>query len=164
MKHILSGLFVVFGFWIAVSVSAFSEPLQSASDFSFKSLSGEVVSKKSLAGQPTLLMFWASWCGVCQGELPKLKALYEEKRGKGLAIVAVGVHDKQSNIINYVANHSETFTFPVAYDFKNEAPESFGIRGVPKFVLLDKDGAIVLTHTGGGFMKDPALMKYIQAF
>jgi thioredoxin-related protein len=39
----------------------------------------------------------------------------------------------------------------------------FGIRGVPKFVLLDKEGAIVLIHTGGGFMQNPALIKFIQA-
>ncbi len=165
MKRIVLGLLIVFTFWIT-GESAFAEPApdpQSAPDFEFKSLSGEVISKKSLAGKHVLLMFWASWCGVCQRELPKLKALYEETKGEKISILAVGVHDKQSNIINYVSSHSDIFTFPVAFDARNEAPESFGIRGVPKFVLLDKDGAIVMVHTGGGFMQNPAMMKLIQA-
>ena len=163
MKKIKFGLFIILGVGLFGGVLAFSEPFLPAPAFEFKLLSGEVLSKESLAEKPVLLMFWASWCGVCRRELPHLKALYEEKKGKGLTILAVGVHDKQSNIINYVANHSETFTFPVAFDFGNEAPESFGIRGVPKFVLLDKNGAIVLTHTGGGFMQNPALIKLLQA-
>jgi thiol-disulfide isomerase/thioredoxin len=164
MKRILLGLLIVMGFSIGGGVSAFSELAPPTPDFTVSSLSGEVISNKSLAGKPTLLMFWASWCGVCQGELPKLKALYEENNKKGLAVLAVGVHDKQSNIIRYVANHSETFTFPVAYDSKNKMPETFGIRGVPKFVLLDKEGNVLLTHTGGGFMQNPDLAKFLQAF
>jgi thiol-disulfide isomerase/thioredoxin len=163
MKNFLFGLFIILGVGLSGSALSLSEPLQSTPDFEVTSLSGEVISKKSLTGKPTLLMFWASWCGVCQRELPNLKTLYEEKKGKGFSILAIGVHDKQSNIINYVANHSDTFTFPVAYDSTNKMPETFGIRGVPKFVLLDKDGAIVMVHTGGGFMQNAALIKFIQA-
>ena len=161
MKRFLFLLLIVW-FCIMGGRSAFSGQVSPAPDFEVQSLSGEVITKKLLAGKPTLLMFWASWCGVCQRELPNVRALYEENQGKGIAILAVGVHDKQSNIINYVANHTETFPFPVAFDSTNTMPEIFGIRGVPKFVLLDKDGAIVMVHTGGGFMQNPALIKFIQ--
>lgn len=163
MNKVKLGLFVMLTAVFFVGAPAFSEPVQLAPEFEFKSLAGDVISNESLAGKPALLVFWASWCGICQRELPKLKALYEENKAKGLAIVAIGVHDKQSNIINYVTSHSETFIFPVAFDSAKEAPDRFGIRGVPKFVLLDKDGAIVLTHTGGGFMQNPALIKFIEA-
>jgi thiol-disulfide isomerase/thioredoxin len=163
MKKFLFAFVIVFCVLGSAGISSFAENPIPAPEFEFQSLSGEVISKKSLSGKPVLLMFWASWCGVCQKELPKLKAIYEGNKEKALNILAVGVHDKQSNIINYVANHTETFTFPVAFDALNNAPESFGIRGVPKFVLLDKNGDIVLIHTGGGFAQNTALMKFIKA-
>jgi RNA polymerase sigma factor (sigma-70 family) len=41
---------------------------------------------KGLAGRPYLLHFWATWCGPCKGDMPRLKSLAE--RG----VIVLGMH------------------------------------------------------------------------
>ena len=145
-----------------VIFASFSYAASVAPALQFKTDAGETITNASLKGKPTLLVLWASWCGVCQRELPNVKTLYEQKKEKGLAILAIGVQDKEASIMRYVENHPEVFTFPVVYDHGNQAATGFNLRGVPTFVLLDAEGNVALTHVGGGFLKDPALMKLIN--
>ena len=48
-----------------------------APNFHLQTVDGTAVSKQSLKGQPTLMMFWAPWCHVCQVELPKIHEFHE---------------------------------------------------------------------------------------
>ncbi|MEK7286848.1 MAG: TlpA disulfide reductase family protein [Nitrospirota bacterium] len=141
--------------------TAFSEPMASP-DFQVESADGKIITKKSLEGKPTLLMLWASWCGVCQRELPNLKKLHDQVQGKEIQILAIGTQDIQANINRYVKDHADIFTFPVAYDRGNIASAAYQVRGVPTFVLLDENGEIAFKHVGGGFMSDPALKRFIE--
>lgn len=155
----LAGLTLGLVLTLAVSAKGVSS---AAPDFSLTTLEGKTITKASLQGKPTLLMFWASWCGTCQHELPNLKALYEQKKAKGLQAVAIGFQDEEANIRRYVQAHQSTFTFPAAYDTSNRVSTLFRARGTPTFVLLDSQGSIVLVHTGGGFLQNPAFQKFIQ--
>ncbi|MEK7702902.1 MAG: TlpA disulfide reductase family protein [Nitrospirota bacterium] len=141
--------------------TSFSEPTPSP-DFQVELADGKIITKKSLEGKPALLMLWASWCGVCQRELPNLKKLHDQVRGKNIQILAIGTQDIQANINRYVKDHSDIFTFPVAYDRGNIASTAYNVRGVPTFVLLDEKGEIAYKHVGGGFSNDPALIKFIE--
>jgi len=145
-----------------VIFTSFSYAASVAPALQFKTDTGETITNESLKGKPTLLVLWASWCGVCQRELPNVKTLYEQKKDKGLAVLAIGVQDKKANIMRYVENHPEVFTFPVVHDQGGQAAEAFDLRGVPTFVLLDAKGDVALTHVGGGFLKDPVFMKFIN--
>lgn len=135
---------------------------RTAPDFQLQTLAGEVITKDSLKGHPTLLMFWASWCQTCQKELPNLKALYEEKKLQGLQAVAIGFKDSESNIRGYVKGHPQTFSFPTAHDVNNQVSRSFGVGATPTFVLLNAQGEVILVHVGGGFLRNPSFKKFLQ--
>lgn len=145
---------------LAVSANAVSS--DTAPDFTVTTLDGKTISKSSLEGKPTLLIFWASWCGTCQRELPNVKALYEQHKAKGLQAVAIGFQDDEANIREYVKAHPSTFVFPAAYDLGHHVSTVFRARGTPTFVLLDAKGRIVLVHTGGGILQNPNLQTFIQ--
>lgn len=145
---------------LAVSANAVSS--ETAPDFTVTTLDGKTISKSSLEGKPTLLMFWASWCGTCQRELPNVKALYEQHKAKGLQAMAIGFQDEEANIREYVKAHQSTFVFPAAYDSGNNVSTLFRARGTPTFVLLDAKGRIALVHTGGGILQNPNLQTFIQ--
>ncbi len=154
--------FLAGGLVLATVLSVRANPSASAPDFRVQGLTGETITKESLKGKPTLLMFWASWCGVCQKELPNLKTLYEQKKAKGLQAVAIGFDDEEANIRGYVQAHAATFAFPTAYDRNDQVSSAFGVRATPTFVLLDAQGRIALVHIGGGFLRNPVFQRFIQ--
>ena len=147
---------------LTLAVSAAAVSSEAAPDFSLTTLDGKTITKASLQGQPTLLMFWASWCGTCRHELPNVKTLYEQHKAKGFHAVAIGFRDEEANIRGYVQAHRSTFVFPAAYDVQNRVSTLFRARGTPTFVVLDAQGRIVLVHTGGGVLQNPAFQQFIQ--
>lgn len=48
----------------------------------------------TLAGKPTLVYFWASWCPRCRNEMKSLEKHYKSYKDKGFTIVAVNFRDK----------------------------------------------------------------------
>lgn len=52
---------------------------------------GAEVSMEALRGKVVVVYFWATWCGPCVSELPRLKKLYEEYRDKGVEFVGVSL-------------------------------------------------------------------------
>jgi peroxiredoxin len=145
---------------LAASVQA--SPVDAAPDFTLTTLDGRTITKASLGGKPALLMFWASWCGTCQHELPNVKALYERHKAKGLQAVAIGFQDAEANIRGYVQAHQATFAFPAAYDAQNRVAALFRARSTPTFVLLDAQGRIALVHPGGGLLRNPDFQAFLQ--
>ncbi|MBA3968421.1 MAG: TlpA family protein disulfide reductase [Nitrospirales bacterium] len=123
--------------------------------FELRSLDGKLYSDQDLIGQPTLLMFWASWCHVCQGELPKVHGLQEQMKGKKFQILAIGFADPEANIRDYVASHPTHFNFPVLYDTGDRVASQFGVRSTPTFFLLNKKGEVVIPYRGGGLLEHP---------
>src|SRR5206468_12458037 len=57
--------------------------------FELVTFGGEAYSDKSLQSQPTLLVFWAPWCNVCQRELPLLEKFYRESRSAQLRVLSI---------------------------------------------------------------------------
>ncbi len=133
-----------------------------APDFHLQTVDGKAVSKSSLKGQPTLMMFWAPWCHVCQVELPKIHDFHEDKKQYGLQVLAVGFADAKENVLGYITGHSDVFTFLSAYDVDNIVAADFKIRATPTFVLLDVDGSVRLVHPGAGVLHNPKLLSFVE--
>ncbi len=121
-------------------------PRRIAPNFRVTTFAQEVISKESLKGHPTLLMFWAPWCQVCQRELPLLAKFYLHDKPAALKVLAIGFADTPSHVQEFVKAHPTTFVFPTAYDTDDEVAQLFGIFATPTFVALDAQGNISLVH------------------
>lgn len=162
LSNSLRLIVLTLGLVLTPAVFAKAVSPEAAPDFVLTTLDGKAITKASLQGKPTLLMFWASWCGTCRQELSNVKALYEQHKGKGFQAVAIGFRDDQANIRDYVQANQSTFVFPAAYDTRNQVSTLFKARGTPTFVLLDAQGRIALVHTGGGVLQHPTFREFIQ--
>ncbi len=127
--------------------------------FELVSLDGDRFTQDDLKGKVTLVVFWASWCGVCKHELPKIQHLQKSLEGKPFQVRAIGFKDSEANIRRYTKMHRETFSFPVYFDRGDRVSSKFGATVTPTLFLFDKNGELVIPYRGGGLLEHPQFKK-----
>ncbi len=116
-------------------------------DFTLENLEGKQQSIKSLAGEPMLINFWATWCGPCREEIPMLKKLQDQN--PWLKVVGVAVDEPDA-----VRKYAKTmqFNYPVLMGEAGamNAAGSFGVDfyALPFTVFADSEGHLLGVHTG----------------
>ena len=114
--------------------------------FELADLAGKTWRLKNLEGKSVLINVWATWCGPCQAELPKLEKLYEKVKDRSdLQIVTLNIDQDLGLVAPFVKDKG--FTFPVlpAYSFVLSLLDSVGI---PQNWILDPKGAWCWTQLG----------------
>lgn len=136
---VLGGLLVAFA---AVADTAKGP----APAFSLHSRDGDQVSLASLKGDVVMINFWATWCGPCREEMPKLEALYQRYNSLGFKLLAVNVEDNPEGARKWL---KETpVTFPVLFDPKNEVTKLYNVQTMPTTVIVARDGTMRFIHNG----------------
>jgi thiol-disulfide isomerase/thioredoxin len=69
--------------------------------------SGQEMRLSSLRGKPVLVNFWATWCGPCRAEIPKLNGL-AQKYPK-LTIIGVNVAEDRDLITGYLTKQATDY-------------------------------------------------------
>ncbi len=99
-----------------------------------------VKNEVQVAGKPMILEFWATWCGPCRKSIPHLNEIYKKFKDRGL--LAVGVTDEdRMTVEGFMVKTPMDYT--VAIDADGALGNSFGIKGIPHAMLVDKSGKIV---------------------
>ena len=82
-------------FLMIFSLNLFSQMRtgQAAAELSLPDLNGKMVSLSDLKGKVVLIDFWASWCGPCRHNNPRLVKLYNKYHDKGLEIYGVSLDE-----------------------------------------------------------------------
>ncbi|MEM8916925.1 MAG: DsbE family thiol:disulfide interchange protein [Pseudomonadota bacterium] len=97
-----------------------------------------------LAGEVTLLNFFASWCVPCLAEHPILTGLSDEE---GVTINAVAYKDRPADTAAWLVKHGDPFAL-VGVDQIGDAGLDWGLTGVPETFLIDADGRVRYRHIG----------------
>jgi thiol-disulfide isomerase/thioredoxin len=118
-----------------------------APSFALKNPAGETVTLESLKGKVVLLDFWATWCGPCKAAMPGLQSLHEKYASEPVAILGVNTWERAGNkaAIDYMSKNKFTYGLLLKGD---DLAKSYGISGIPTFVLIDKQGKITMLEVG----------------
>lgn len=94
-----------------------------------------------------LINFWASWCQPCREELPAIAELDALYRAKGLAVVALNVHDSRESAMAMIAE----LDLPLLYlfDEAGEMTKRYEVSAIPVTYLLDRQSAELLATWRG---------------
>lgn len=118
-----------------------SEVGEEATDFTVTRLDGTEFKLSDYRGDKMVnLVFWATWCPVCQAEIPALKA-FHEAYGDDVELLALAINASSRPIPGYVEKHE--LTYPVAFDASRNITKNYNITGTPTQILIDKEGVIV---------------------
>ncbi len=98
-------------------------------------------------GQPTLVHFWSTSCGMCKENLPRVAGWRDEFRNKGLRVIAVHMPRYESDTdVEQVRDMIATFkiTEPCAVDNEHKLRDAFqNDKGyVPAYYLFDREGKL----------------------
>ena len=105
---------------------------------------GRSVRLSGLAGTPTLINVWASWCAPCRKELPLLAKAHREY-GDRVRIIGVDVNDAAPEAALQLADRSGV-TYPQLADRQGRLRASLRITAVPQTVFVDGRGRMVFTE------------------
>ena len=115
-----------------------------APDFSLPGTYGGRFDLDSYRGRPVLLVFWTTSCPICQRELPLLSQLEPSFRSRGVSLLAINVDG--GNVPDYLSTNRVTLTS--LSDSEGTAARAYHVSGVPKLVLIDREGRIQRSSSG----------------
>ena len=99
------------------------------------------LSLQSMAGQPVIVNFFASWCTPCQKETPLIARFYRAGRGH-VAIIGIDVNDSAAKAMAFVRKSG--VTYPVAVDpMPMKAAIAYNLPGLPATFFLNARHVIV---------------------
>jgi peroxiredoxin len=131
---------------LAGAAAATVLPSAPAPDFTLRSMGGPNLRLQEQRGQVVMLNFWASWCGPCRQEMPRLNRLYEKYHASGFQLLGVNVDEDVGNAAG-VAN-SLGLRFPVLLDTQKQVSRLYDLGTMPSTVLIDRDGRVRYIHLG----------------
>lgn len=117
-----------------------------APDVSLKLKDGSAFHPRDAVGKVLVLDFWATWCAPCKASFPKIDAIYQKHKSKGLMVVAVNEDEDQSKVQPFLDEAKPSFQ--IAFDNAGKAGEAFGVETMPSSFILDRRGVVRFAHSG----------------
>jgi peroxiredoxin len=113
---------------------------QPAPEFTLPTLDGSSKNLADYRGQVVVLNFWATWCPPCIQEMPSLERLHEALANKGVAVIAVSVDERYSDIVEFVDTYR--VTFDVLHDEGKKLSRKYQTFKYPETYILDRAGRL----------------------
>lgn len=126
-----------------------------APDFTLTDSKGNEITMSTVKGKIKILDFWASWCGPCRLNNPKLKSLYEEFHDKGLEIIGISLDtDKEAWIKAIEKDGLGWINVSSLKGWKGcDVARLYNVKVVPSLFILDEDNNIIATGLRGEQLK-----------
>lgn len=119
-----------------------AKPGKPSPDFVAEDINGVSMSLKDFRGKYVYIDMWATWCNPCRREFPHLKNLEEKFKDANIVFLGLSTDNNKSKweemVQSGVLSGVQLYLGP-----QSKFQQSYNITGIPRFILLDKEGIII---------------------
>lgn len=111
-------------------------------------LDGSKLDWASYRGKVVLVDFWATWCHPCRAEVPNILEMYEAYHDKGFEVLGISLDKTREEAESYIKQTKIPWAtmfseIPEERFWKHPMVVRYGINGIPRAILVDRDGKVV---------------------
>lgn len=116
-----------------------------AYDITLTDAEGKTVQLLDLVkGKFAYIDIWATWCGPCKKEIPNFAKLAEKYDGKNdIMFISISVDENVDAWKKMIGEEKPSWAqYNVSGETNKEFSAQWGITGIPRFLMIDKNGNI----------------------
>lgn len=142
----------------ALTLAAADAPV--APDFALPSMAGTNHRLSEHRGEVVAIVFWASWCGDCRGELERFERLRRTYGNVGFVVLGVSLDDEPAQARALAA--AAALGYPVLSDPGKEVARTYRVDDLPLIVLIDRNGVVRARHDALDEREERGLMVSLR--
>jgi thiol-disulfide isomerase/thioredoxin len=129
----------------------------------YENYDGRTSSLDDFKGKYIYIDVWATWCTPCIAEIPALKELSKTYKDHDIVFISISIDKKRAHntwkrmIEEKEMNGVQLFADD---DWNSSFAREYGIESIPRFILIDKEGKILLPNAPPP--SNPELIRYFK--
>ncbi len=133
---------VLLVFFVARAYQTRQLPSGAAPELRASDIHGAPISLRDYRGQPVVLHFWATWCGVCRAVEHNVVATADAVP----VLTVASLSGPAEDVSRYAQEHG--LRFPIVDDPAGMLAKRFGVHAFPTSFVIDADGEIRHAEVG----------------
>jgi len=112
-------------------------------NWTLKNLNNNTINLNEYKGEVVFVNLWATWCPPCIAEMPSIQELYNDYKNDIKFLIVS--EENTETIKRFLKKHDYNFEInqPI-----NDTPEMLKSRSIPRTLLIDKEGNIIINKSG----------------
>ncbi|MGL5546752.1 MAG: TlpA family protein disulfide reductase, partial [Tannerellaceae bacterium] len=135
-----------------------------APDLTMVDLQGKSYKLSDYKGKVVLIDFWFMGCAPCKAEMPYLAQMAKELADKDVVCISLSLDNGDALMEGWrkfiATKGNETLNVNLPGGFTSQECKNYLVRGVPRIVIVDKEGKIVDAYAKRP--SDPKLKKQLE--
>ena len=128
-----------------------------APEFTVTGPKGETIKLADFRGKLVVVDVSATWCGPCQAAMPNNDRIAQKYANQGVVLLGITADDTRAAYDGWIARNADKYKFTMTFDpaGKDNWKDSvfntkYFVSGFPTMFVVDREGKIAETLSGGG--------------